>query len=87
MKDTFVTIATFQYSSETHIIRGRLKPEGVKVFMADDITIAPDSLMSIAIGDVKLKVLSKQEKKTREILNSINKYSLDHDLKTIICPK
>ena len=86
MNDTFVVIATFQYSSEAHIIRGKLESEGIKVFMADHITIDTDPLMSNAIGGVKLKVSLKQEKKAKEILNSISKYSLDDDLKPIICP-
>jgi DNA-directed RNA polymerase subunit RPC12/RpoP len=85
MKDTFVTIATFQYSSEAHITRGKLESEGVKVFMADDITIDTDPLMSNAIGGVKLKVSSKQEEKAREVLNSISKYSLDNEGKAIVC--
>ena len=86
MKDTFITIATFQYSSEAHIIRGKLESEGINVFMADAITIDTDPLMSNAIGGVKLKVSSKQEKKAIAILNSISKYSLNDNLEAIVCP-
>ncbi len=87
MKDSFVTIATFQYSYEAHIIRGKLESEGIKVYMADNITIDTDPLMSNAIGGVKLKVLKAQEKKAREVLKTINKYSLDNEGNPIKCPK
>ncbi|RCS28395.1 DUF2007 domain-containing protein [Polaribacter sp. WD7] len=87
MKDTFVTIATFKYSSEAHIIRGKLESEKIKVYMADDITIDTDPLMSHAIGGVKLKVSKAQEKKAREVLKTISKYSLDDEGNPIKCPK
>ena len=30
MENTFITIATFNYSSEAHIIKGKLESEGIK---------------------------------------------------------
>lgn len=86
MENTFVTIARFQYSSEAHIFRGKLESEGIKVYMADDITIDTDPLMSHAIGGVKLKVSKAQEQKAIEVLKSIHKYSLDDNLQPITCP-
>lgn len=86
MKDTFKTIARFQYSAEAQIIKGRLEAEGVQVFLADNITIDTDPLVSNAIGGVKLKVLSIQTEKAEEILQSIGKYSLDDEGGAINCP-
>jgi hypothetical protein len=86
MKNTLVTVATFQYSSEAHIFRGKLESEGVTVYMADAITIDTDPLISNAIGGVKLKVPSEQEEKAKEILNSISRYSLDDKGEAIVCP-
>ncbi|MCX7546450.1 DUF2007 domain-containing protein [Xanthomarina sp. F1114] len=86
MKDTFKTIAKFQYSSEAQIIKGRLEADGIEVFLSDNLTIDTDPLISNAIGGVKLKVLSSQSEEAIEILNSINKYSLDDEGNSIFCP-
>ena len=86
MKDTFVTIARYQYSSEAQIIKGRLEADGIEVFLRDNITIDTDPLVSQAIGGVKLKVLAKDEKVAREILESIKSYSLDDDGNLVKCP-
>ena len=86
MKDTFKNIARFQYSAEAQIIKGRLEAEGIQVFLADNLTIDTDPLVSNAIGGVKLKVLSSQAEKAEEILHSIGKYSLDDEGEPINCP-
>ncbi|MBE9491207.1 MAG: DUF2007 domain-containing protein, partial [Bacteroidetes bacterium] len=78
--------AVFQYSSEAHIVKGRLESEGIKAFLFDDITIDTDPLISNAIGGVKLKVLSSQENKAIQIINSIKKYSINDNGKSINCP-
>lgn len=85
MKDTFVTLARFQYSSEAHIFRGKLESEGVNVFMADDFTVDVDPLISNAIGGVKLKVFSKDLEKAEKVLKSISKYSLNDDGQPVVC--
>jgi hypothetical protein len=86
MKNIFVTVATFKYSSEAHIYRGKLESEGIKVYMADALTIDVDPLLSNAIGGVKLKVAENQKEKALNILDTISKYSLDDDGKRIVCP-
>ncbi|SHI66781.1 DUF2007 domain-containing protein [Algibacter luteus] len=86
MSDTFKTIARFQYSSEAQIIKGRLEAEGIQVFLTDNLTIDTDPLVSNAIGGVKLKVLTHQASEAQDILKSIEKYSIDDDGNTIICP-
>lgn len=86
MSDTFKTIARFQYSSEAQIIKGRLEADGIQVFLSDNLTIDTDPLVSNAIGGVKLKVLSKDALKAQQILDSINKYSIDDEGNTISCP-
>lgn len=86
MSDTFKTIARYQYSAEAQIIKGRLEAEGIQVFLSDNLTIDTDPLVSNAIGGVKLKVLSAQAKEAQNILDSINKYSVDDEGKAINCP-
>jgi len=86
MSNTFKTIATFQYSTEAQIIKGRLEAEGIEVFLSDNLTIDTDPLVSNAIGGVKLKVHAREALKAQHILESIKKYSLDDDGNKITCP-
>lgn len=87
MAEKFITVAIFQYPVEAEIIKGRLESEGIKVFMFDDFTIGADPLTSIAVGGVKLKVFASQEEEAKTILNAINKYSVDNEGNSIICPQ
>ncbi len=84
--NTFTTIATFQYSTEAKIVKGRLEHEGIDVFISDDLTIDTDPMVSYAIGGVKLKVKTEDKDKAVSILKSINKYSLDDEGNQISCP-
>ncbi|MDY2586334.1 putative signal transducing protein [Winogradskyella aquimaris] len=86
MKDTFTTIARYNYSSEAEIIKGRLETEGIKVFLKDNITIDTDPLVSNAIGGIKLNVLAKDAAQARIILDSIPSHTLDNDGNTLVCP-
>lgn len=86
MNPTFITIARYQYSSEAQIVKGRLEADGIEVFLRDNITIDTDPLVSNAIGGVKLKVLAKDERKAKDILQSIKAYSLDDEGQPIVCP-
>lgn len=72
MKDSFVTIAVFQYSSEALIIKGKLEAEGVKVFLVDEYTVDTDPLVSNAIGGVKLQVYTGQEEIAKNIVSAID---------------
>lgn len=86
MSNTFITIATFQYSSEAQIIKGRLEADGIEVFLADNYTIDTDPLVSNAIGGVKLRVHAEDEAKAKEILKHISEYSLDDEGSPLTCP-
>ncbi|MEM6516866.1 MAG: DUF2007 domain-containing protein [Bacteroidota bacterium] len=82
----FKTIATFQYTSEAQIIKGRLETEGIRVFLQDHLTIDTDPLVSNAIGGVKLKVLADDALKAQHILGSMHKYALDDNGEKLLCP-
>lgn len=86
MEEAFTTVARFQYSSEAQIFKGRLEAEGIKVFLADALTIDADPLISNAVGGVKLKVHSGNEAEALKILNSVNKYSLNDEGEALYCP-
>jgi len=72
MKDSFTTIAVFQYSSEAQIIKGRLEAENIKVFLADEYTVDTDPMVSSAIGGVKLQVYTKQVEIAKNIVRTID---------------
>lgn len=84
--ENLITIATFEYSSEAYIIKGKLESEGITTFMADNFTIDADPLLSNAIGGVKIKVKESQKEKALKVLNSISKYSLNDKGEKISCP-
>ncbi|WP_299128549.1 DUF2007 domain-containing protein [uncultured Winogradskyella sp.] len=86
MSETFVTIARYQYSSEAQIVKGRLEADGIEVFLKDNITIDTDPLVSNAIGGIKLKVRSEDEKEAKAILKSIKAYAVDDNGNPILCP-
>ena len=85
-KEIFSTVATFQYSTEAQIVKGRLEAEGIRVFVSDNFTIDTDPLVSNAIGGVKLKVHSEDKAEALSILRSISRYSIDDTGKQIVCP-
>jgi len=72
MKDSFTTIAVFQYSSEAQIIKGRLEAENINVFLADEYTVDTDPLVSNAIGGVKLQVYTEQTEIAKNIIRTID---------------
>ncbi|TGD57579.1 putative signal transducing protein [Flavobacterium humi] len=84
---TFQKIATFQYSSEALILKGKLESEGIEVFMRDNVTIDTDPLVSNAIGGVKLFVRSEDFGKAQNIVSEISRYSVDDKGEPIKCPK
>lgn len=84
--DLFKKVATFQYSSEAAIIKGKLESTGIEVFMHDNYTIDADPLISNAIGGVKLFVKTEDYENANEVLASISKHSIDDSGKAIQCP-
>lgn len=86
MEPTFIKIATYQYSSEAMITKGRLEADGIEVYMADNLTIDTDPMVSNAIGGVKLFVKTEDAAKAKEVLISISRYAVDNEGNTLVCP-
>ena len=87
MENAFIKVATFQYSSEALVIKGRLESEGIEVVMVDNFTIDTDPLVSNAIGGVKLFVKKEQLEDAQRILSDISRFSLDDTGQEITCPE
>jgi len=79
-----VTVARFTTGLEAHILRGRLEAEGIPAFIADEHLINTYSLISNALGGVRvqvpqlfvenaLKILADIEQATRDDNASANK--------------
>lgn len=87
MKTTFINIASFQYSSEAQIVKGKLQSEGIEVYLKDQVLIDTDPLISRAIGGIKLAVRAEDEERAREILEEIEKFSVDDVGQRLRCPQ
>ena len=85
-KAKFRKVASYQYSSEAIIFKGKLESEGIQVFMRDNHTIDTDPLVSNAIGGVKLFVKEEDFTKATTILESISKYEVDNQGLGLVCP-
>ena len=86
-KSIFKVIATYQYSSEAIIFKGKLESEGIEVFMQDNNTVDANPMYSNAVGGVKLFVKSEDFFEANTILSRVSNYSLDENSQLIGCPK
>lgn len=87
MENEIKIIARFTYSAEAQIIKGRLEADGIEAFLKDEYTIDTDPLISNAIGGVKLAVWAEDEDRAREILESVEEYSVDEKGEALHCPE
>jgi len=83
----FQQIATYQYSSEAYLIKGKLESEGIEVFLQNENTINTDPLLSNALGGVKIFVYAKDVENALQILSTISNFSIDDNGNNMICPK
>ncbi len=78
-ENTFTKIATFSYSSEAIILKGKIESEGIEVFMFDNNTVDTDPLISNAIGGVKLFVRTENAEKANVLVSNFNEFTLDEN--------
>lgn len=69
----FVTIRTFSYPHEAHIVMGKLESEGIEVFLKDELTVQVNNFYSNAVGGVKLQVQPKDVERAMTIINNQKK--------------
>jgi hypothetical protein len=77
-ENTFTKIATFSYSSEAIILKGKIESEGIAVFMFDNNTVDTDPMISNAIGGVKLFVYSENTERATKIVEEFNEFNVDY---------
>jgi len=66
--DEFVTVATYEKTTEAYIALGRLSAEGIEAQLFDEHAVQMDWLYFSAIGGIKLRVPRSDEKAAREVL-------------------
>lgn len=86
MRQSFIEIANYQYSTEAYLFKGKLESEGIEVFLQNENTINTDPILSNALGGVKIFVYSEDVLKARHILDAIPEYFLDDKGELLSCP-
>jgi hypothetical protein len=69
--ERMVTIAQCNLPAEAHAMRVRLEAAGIPVFLADELTVAMDWLLSNAIGGVKVQVPERYVPRATRLLEGI----------------
>ena len=87
MENEFYTIASFEYTAEAQVMRGKFMSEGIEVFLKDEHTIDVDPLVSHAIGGVKLQVHAKDREAGVALYNELREYETGPRGNPISCPK
>ena len=75
--DEYVTVATYDKSTDAHIALGRLAAEGVHALLFDDNMVQMDWLYAIALGGIKLRVVRGDAARARRILATDYSHDLD----------
>ena len=68
MPEKLVTITTFHFPHEAHLVRTRLESEEIEAFVADEHTARIMPFFGPAIGWIKLQVRESDEERAKEIL-------------------
>jgi hypothetical protein len=75
--ERMVTVAQCNLAAEAHAMRLHLEAAGIPVFLADELTVAMDWLLSNAIGGVKVQVPEHHAERATELLAGFSE-SLKH---------
>ena len=72
----FVTVASSLNSISMHILRARLEAEGIPAILADANMAQSYSLVSVAVGGVRLQVPTEFVDEARQIIADVNSGAL-----------
>jgi hypothetical protein len=78
MSNKLVTIKTFTYPYEAHILMGRLESEGILCYLQDELTVQMMPFHSNALGGVKLQIREKDVELALKILEDAENSTLDN---------
>lgn len=74
----WITILTFTYPHEAHLVKTKLASEGIETFMKDELTAQVNNFYSNAIGGVKLQVRSEDYDDAFRILSVLGYIKEEH---------
>tara|TARA_Y100001001_G_scaffold152155_1_gene164503 strand:- start:324 stop:749 length:426 start_codon:yes stop_codon:yes gene_type:complete len=86
MKKEFHTLGTFEFPADAVVIKGKLEAEGIPVFLKDENTINSYSMVSNAMGGVRLQVYSSDMERAKQIFDEVRSYATDDSGNPIVCP-
>ncbi|HET7921657.1 MAG TPA: hypothetical protein VFM15_02770 [Gammaproteobacteria bacterium] len=75
--DEFVTVATYDRTTDAHIALGRLAAEGIAARLFDEQMVQMDWLYAIALGGIKLCVAQRDAASARRVLATDYSHELD----------
>lgn len=87
MGNKFLLLASYQYTSEAQIYKGKLESEGIAVFIRDNNIVDSNPLYSNAVGGVKLFVKEEDIEKAKQILGKVSSFSVGDNNNLVKCPK
>lgn len=64
----YITVATFQYPHQAHVIKSKLESYGVTVFLKDELTVQAHNFLSNAVGGIKLQIMESDLEKALPLL-------------------
>jgi len=67
-----ITLKTFDYAIDAHLLKSRLEDEEIRCFLIDENINSLIYLYNIATGGIKLQVSSEDELRAIEILKEID---------------
>ena len=71
MKD-FITIAIFNFPSETIVLKSILDNEEIAYFFENETIVSIDPFASLAYGGIKLKIHPNDRETVQTILDNLN---------------
>lgn len=78
----WLAVATYYLPTDAHIVRGCLAAAGVPAMVADDQLVQTDSLLTPALGGVRILVPQAYWQQARDVIAAFERgdYQLDDDI-------
>ncbi|MDR7369807.1 DUF2007 domain-containing protein [Flavobacterium aquidurense] len=70
--ESFKTIAVFNYTHETVVLKHLLDQEEIPYFFENEMTLSVVPMYSAALGGIKLKVHPNDFEEVQQILDNLN---------------
>lgn len=86
MKSNYYILGAFDYVADAELLKSKLESEGIQVFLKDANILQADPFIASAIGGVKVMVYQEDQKKAKEIYDSVRRYATDKQGNPVVCP-